>query len=122
MSGKTNIHVFTAWAKIQSSKMALKYVKGVNVGKDMDVLLDKLLLLRSYIKSFENYRFACCSEFIFKGEKHLKSGRVILSPKNSLFLESQDRKIKIESDSLNCVSIKELCLLAENIRAIIDNC
>ena len=122
MSNNSNIYVFTSWAKIQSSKMAYRYVKGVNVGKNMDELMDKILLLRSYIKPFENYRFSCCSEFLYKGKKHLNSGDVILSPKNSLLLESQDRKIKVDPDSLNCVSIKELCLLAQNIRAIIDNC
>lgn len=122
MSGKSSIYEFTAWAKICSSRMAKKYVKGVNVGKDMSELMDRILLLGSYIQSLENYRFYSCKDFVYHGRKHLMSGHVILSNKNSIFLESKDKKIRLDSDSLNCVTMKELCLLAEQIRSICINC
>jgi len=122
MAASGNIYEFSAWAKIQSSKMALKYVKGINVGKNMDHLKDKLLLLESYIKLFDQYQFAGCSDFVFKGKKHLNCDEVILSKKNSLFLGSEERKTKISSDYLNCVSIKDLCVLAKKIQAACATC
>jgi hypothetical protein len=122
MASGTTIYEFTAWAKICSSRLAYKYVKGLNVGKDMSEMLDKLLLLNRYIKVLENYNKACCSEFIFQGRKHLKSGHVILSKKNSLLLKSEEEKIRLDSDTLNCITMKDICTLAENIRSICINC
>ena len=122
MPGKSNIYEFTAWAKICSSNIAYRYAKGLNVGKDMSELLDRLLLLNRYIKVLENYCKPCCSEFIFKGRKHLKSGDVILSKKNSLLLKSEENKIRLDSDDLNCISMKDLCTLAHDIRSICFNC
>lgn len=122
MATGSSIHEFTAWAKICSAGMAYKYVKGLNVGKDMSELLDRLLLLNRYIKVLENYCKPCCSKFIFKGRKHLKSGHVILSKKNSLFLKSEEKKIRLDSDDLNCITMKDLCALAQNIKSICINC
>ena len=122
MSKPTNIFNFLAFAKSCSCSLACKYVTMVNYGECGEETMNKLRLLDSYIESIENYIYACCKDFYYKGVKHFQGSKIIMSKNNSLYLTSEEKKIKIESSDLNCLTEDEICELASRIKRICTNC
>jgi len=122
MSKPSNIYKFLAYAKICSCRLACKYVSKVNYGECGEDLMNEIRLLNSYIEEIEGYIYACCKDFYRKGVKYFHGAKIIMSKNNSLYLTSEDEKIKIESSSLNCLTEEEICELASRIRRICINC
>lgn len=122
MSKPKNIFNFLAFAKSCSCGLACEYVTMVNYGECGEDIMNKLRLLNSYIEEIENYIYACCRDFYHKGVKTFHGSKIIMSKNNSLLLVSEDKKIKIESSDLNCLTEDDICELASRIKRICTNC
>lgn len=122
MAKPKNLYKFLAYAKACSCSLACKYVNDKNYGKDVDDLLNKILLVDSYIESIENYIYSCCSDFYSKGIKYFQGSKIVMSKNNSLYLKSEGEKISIESSDLNCLTEDQICELVSRIKAICVNC
>ena len=117
-----NIYNFLAYAKACSCDLTCKYVSKLNYGHDVSGLMDKILLLRSYIREIERYVYPCCKDYYLDGVKHLNGKEVVMSNNNSLSLDSEGQKIQIESSELNCLTEDQICDLASRIKRICLNC
>lgn len=93
---KNKVKRFIAGAKICSSKIAHRYVTGLNHGKDVAADLDRLLLLRSFIKALESY--AGMPRRTWRG------------------CECETICVK------TCLSKKEICIIANKIKTICKTC
>jgi len=122
MCKPSNISNFLAYAKTCSCKLACKYVEMVNYGECGEDLMNKIRLVDSYIEEIENYVYACCKDFYQDGVKHFQGLKIIMSKNNSLYLDSQGQKIKIETSALNCLTEDQVCELASRIKSICTNC
>lgn len=118
----SNIKKFLAYAKICYSNMSLDYVNAVNYGECGKDLMNKILLLKSYIKEIEKYVFASCKDFVLNGEKNIGCEKIIMSKNNSLYLQSKGGKVKFNSNDLNCLTEDEICELGGRIKKICINC
>jgi hypothetical protein len=98
MSNNKNIKEFIAYAKICHSDLAYKLVLDENVGKDTEVFMLKLRLLRSYIKSLESY--AGIKRQVF---------RVSCGEKEFICVQT-------------CLNKKEICNIVNKIKSYINNC
>ena len=122
MSKPKNIFKFLAFAKLCSCDLACKYVTAVNYGECGKDTMNKMRLLDSYIESIESYIYSCCKDFYCKGVKNFHGSKIIMSKNNSLYLTSEDQKIKFKSNDLNCLTEKDICELASRIKRICTNC
>jgi hypothetical protein len=113
---------FLAHAKICSCNLACKYVGKVNYGECGESLLDKIKLLNSYIKSIESYIYSCCKNNYYKGIKTFDGKKIVMSKNNSLYLESEGKKIEISSNEINCLTEDQICELVSRIKRICSNC
>lgn len=119
MSKPKNIYKFLAYAKICSCSIACQYIEKVNYGMDGSDLMNRLRVLRSFIKEIENYIYPSSCDKYSSGVKHLDGKKVYVS-KKSVYLESENTLIK--SSDLNCMTEDEICRLASEIKKICINC
>lgn len=90
------VYKFIAWAKYCSSNHAHKYVRDLNVGRDTQEQLDRLLLLRSLIKTLES--FTGIKRKTYKG-------------------------CDVETICVKtCLNQKEICIIANKIKTICKTC
>jgi len=122
MCAPKDLYKFIAYAKTCSCDMACDYVHKTNHGYSTEGLMDKIRLLRSYIRSIENYIYPSCNDVYCDGFKVLDGKKVIPSKNNSLYLISKEGKEKIKSEDLNCLTEDQVCELADRIRSICVNC
>jgi len=122
MGAPKNIYSFLAYAKLCSCSLSCKYVEKVNYGECGEDLMNKIRLLNVYIDEIEGYIYSCCNDLYSKGIKYFCGSKIVMSTNNSLYLESEDEEVKIESKDLNCLTEDDICKLALRIKRICTNC
>lgn len=122
MSTPSNLYNFLAYAKNCSCTMACEYVDKVNYGECSKDLMNKIRLLNSYIKSIEEHIYTCCNDYYDKGIKYFCGAKIVMSKNNSVYLESEEQKVSIESSDLNCLTEDEICELVSRIKKNCINC
>lgn len=122
MGKPSNIYNFLAFAKSCSAQIACDYVNAVNYGKDGELLLGKLKLMRSWIRSIETFIYPCCSDVYFEGVKNFQGKKITMSKNNSVYLASEDQEVAISSEELNCLTEDDICELASRIKKLCSNC
>ena len=110
-------------AKICSADIAEDYVNSLRYGyvEKAKELFNKLIFLESYIRIFNDYEL---SEGVFAENSflHRFGKKALLSEDNSLHLESENQKILLSEEELNCLTKDELCGLAEKVSSICSTC
>lgn len=110
-------------AKCCSSKLAAEYVSSANYGFNEDEdLLTMLEALDSYISCLEKYRVVDDGDFIEGGMMFLGGKTIVLSKNNSLYLQSEERRIAVSSQDVNCLSEEDICLIISKIQSICAEC
>ncbi|PHS05094.1 MAG: hypothetical protein COA88_12800 [Kordia sp.] len=110
-------------AKCCSSDLACNYVISVTYGDcAAEEELARLKLLKCMINTLENYYIPTDGDFINEGVLNFKGDTILLSQKNSLYLESQGKKIPVTQDSANCLSEEDLCTIIKKTRALCSSC
>jgi len=109
-------------AKLCSSNFAVKYVNAVRYGyvDKAAKYFNTLIFLRGAIRIFNDYEVS--GPYAENSILNRFGKKALLSEHNSLYLESQSKKILIPEDELNCFSEEELCKLAEKISSICSTC
>lgn len=96
MCKNKKIKRFIASAKICSSKIAHRYVTDLNHGKETEADLNRLLLLRSFIKTLES-----CAGIARRTWRGCECETICVK---------------------TCLSKKEICIIANKIKTICKNC
>lgn len=123
MSCCCDLYRFIAWAKICSGKLAYKTMRKHMYGfAQADDMWDQLATLRCLINSLERYKCITDDMYALDGYLYLGDKKIALSQKNSLYLQSQGKKIQLDESDVNCLSLDDLCLMAEKVKIICSIC
>ena len=123
MSLQNDINCFLVQAKCCAADLACEYVTEATYGSPKaQGLLDRLLLVKSLIKSVEAYVIIPGESSVLDGVLQFGCRRVLLSKNNSLSLESTGASIPVSPDLFNCLSEEELCQIVSKIRTLCPGC
>lgn len=120
---RSEILNFIFWADTCLAGKSAEFIDHARYGtNEKEEILSKVDLLRCYVKTLKEYRIVTDQDFIENGVMTLGCEQIVLSPNNSLSLQSQDKKISVNPEDINCISEEDLDKICNKIRALCSDC
>jgi len=123
MITNTDISEVVFFANQCCARLANKFVNQANYGmEEQEGTMDTIKALKCYIKALKDYIPVTNKDFIENGEMSLGKDKIVLSKKNSLSLESKDKKISVSPGDINCISEEDIYTITNKIKALCCDC